>query len=351
MVQYQDLIEELKKGDITFPVYALVGEEGLLISEAVDKIVDKALPDGMKDFNYNLFYAKENSIDEALNAVCTLPLMAKKRVVVLRDIDQYPASSLDRLADYLKNPSSSTCLIITAKKIDQRTKFFKALQNDSMIIACGPLYENQIKSWIRFRAKSYGLEFTEDALNIFYEVAGNELGTIDNELKKISSYCESKKKIGTDDVELLVGKSRIYSIFNLINAIGEKRLEKALLILKKMLNDGEPPLMILAMIARQFRLMVRAIEYQRDGLSAPEVSKKIGLFGNIFNAFREQLRNFTLDEILKKHKLFFYADSELKGGVYSPEMILNDLILSSAAVLKDWHDKLYDKLFYCWILV
>lgn len=334
MVQYQDLIEELKKGDISFPVYALVGEEGLLISEAVDKIVDKALPDGMKDFNYNLFYAKENSIDEALNAVCTLPLMAKKRVVVLRDIDQYPASSLDRLADYLKNPSSSTCLIITAKKIDQRTKFFKALQNDSMIIACGPLYENQIKSWIRFRAKSYGLEFTEDALNIFYEVAGNELGTIDNELKKISSYCESKKKIDTDDVELLVGKSRIYSIFNLINAIGEKRLEKALLILKKMLNDGEPPLMILAMIARQFRLMVRAIEYQRDGLSAPEVSKKIGLFGNIFNAFREQLRNFTLDEILKKHKLFFHADSELKGGVYSPEMILNDLIFKLCSSVK-----------------
>ncbi len=326
MLQYQDLIEELKKKDVSFPIYGLVGEEGLLISEGIDKIVDNALSGGTKDFNYNLFYAKENSIDEVLNAVSTLPLMAKKRVVVLRDIDQYPASSLDRFADYLKKPSDSTCLIITAKKIDQRTRFFKALQDNSMIISCGPLYENQIKFWTRSRAKSYGIEFTEDALNMFFEVAGNELGLIDNELKKISSYCESKKKIDTDDIELLVGKSRIYSIFNLINAIGEKRLERALLILKKMLNDGEPPLMILAMIARQFRLMVRAIEYQRDGLSAPEVSKKIGLFGNIFNAFREQLRNFTLDEILKKHKLFFHADSELKGGGCSPEIILNDLI-------------------------
>ena len=326
MLQYQDLIEELKKKDISFPIYALIGEEGLLISEGVDKIVDKALPDGMKDFNYNLFYAKENGIDEALNAVSTLPLMAKKRVVVLKEIDQYPASALEKFADYLKDPSDSTCLIITAKKIDQRTKFFKALQNNSMIVACGPLYENQIKSWIRFRARSYGLEFTEDALNIFYEVAGNELGIIDNELKKLSSYSEGKKKIDVSDVEDVVGKSRIYSVFNLINAIGEKRLEKALLILKKMLTDGEYPLVILSMIARQFRLMARAMEYQKEGLSPSEVSKRLGLFGNIFNAFKEQLKNFTLDELLKKHKFFFYVDSELKGGGRSPDMILNDLI-------------------------
>lgn len=326
MLQYQDLIEELKKEDISFPIYALIGEEGLLISEGVDKIVDKALAGGMKDFNYNLFYAKENSIDEALNAVSTLPLMAKKRVVILKEIDQYPASILERFADYLKEPSESTCLIITAKKIDQRTKFFKALQNSSMIIACGPLYENQIKSWIRFRARSYGLEFTEDALNIFQEVAGSELGIIDNELKKLTSYSEGKKRIDAVDVEAVVGKSRIYSVFNLINAIGEKRLEKALLILKKMLNDGEYPLVILSMIARQFRLMARAMEYQKQGLAPADVSKRIGLFGNIFNTFKEQLRNFTPDEVLKKHRLLYSVDSELKSGARPPEAVLNDLI-------------------------
>ncbi len=326
MQQYQDLIEELKKEDVSFPIYALIGEEGLLISEGVDKIINKALSGGMKDFNYNLFYAKESSIDDVLNAVHTLPLMTKKRVVVLKDIDQYPASILERLADYLKEPPDSTCLIITAKKIDQRTKFFKALQDNSMIVACGPLYENQVKPWIRFRARSYGLEFTEDALNIFYEVAGNELGIIDNELKKLSSYCESKKKIDVSDVEDVVGKSRIYSVFNLINAIGEKRLEKALLILKKMLNDGEPPLMILAMIARQFRLMTRAIEYHKKGLPLSEVSKRLVLFGSIFNTFKEQLKNFTLDEVLKKHRLLYNVDSELKSGVRPSEAILNDLI-------------------------
>ncbi|MBI5042637.1 MAG: DNA polymerase III subunit delta [Nitrospirae bacterium] len=326
MQQYQDLIEELKKEVLSFPIYTLIGEEGLLISEGVDKIVDKALSGGMKDFNFNLFYAKESSIDDVLNAVRTLPLMAKKRVVVLKEIDQYPASILERLADYLKEPSDSTCLIITAKKMDQRTRFFKALQNNSMLISCGPLYENQVKSWIRLRAKSYGLEFTEDALNIFFEVAGNELGIIDNELKKLSSYFEGKKRIDITDVEELVGKSRVYSVFNLINAIGEKRLEKALLILKKMLNDGEYPLVILSMIARQFRLIARAMEYQREGLSPLEVSKRIGLFGNIFSTFKEQLKNFTLEEVLKKYRLLYNADSELKSGIRSPDVILNDLI-------------------------
>lgn len=325
MLQYQDLINELKDGKITL-IYILVGEEEFLIAGAIDRIVDIALSGGIKDFNYSIFNAKENGVDEALNAAKTFPLMAQKRAVVLKGIDQYPPSVLDKLSDYIADPSPSTCLIITAKKVDQRTKFFKLLNKNTMLISCNPLYDNQIKPWIRSRAKSYSLEFTDDALDLFAEVAGNELGIIDNELKKLSSYGEAKKRIEASDVEDLVGRSRTYSIFSLINAIGEKSLEKALFILKEMLNDEVRPLIILSMIARQFRLMAKASELQKEGLPANEISKRIGLYGNILHSFLSQLKNFTIDEILKDHGLLYYIDSELKSGIRSQEIILNNLL-------------------------
>lgn len=328
MKQFYDLIEELKKGGQTAPVYTIIGAEGLLISEAVNKIVETALTGAVRDFNYNLFYAKENSIDEALDAAKTLPLMANKRVVILKDVDQYPAPVHERLAGYLNNPSPSTSLILTANKIDQRTKFYKAVEKGSRVILFGTLYENQVRQWTRYRAKSYGLEFTEDAINLFFEVSGSELGIIDNELKKLASYIEGKKKIDVSDVEGVVGRSRVYSVFNLIDAIGERKAGQALLILKNMLNDDEHPLGILFMIARQFRLMAKAMEFHKHGLSAGEMSKKLGLPVNILtNNLMRQIKNFTLDEVLKKYRLFYYADSELKGSIKSPEIILDDLIL------------------------
>lgn len=328
MKQFYDLIEGFKKEGQTAPVYTIIGTEELLISEAVGKIVEAALTGAVRDFNYHIFYAKESSIDEALDAARTLPLMASRRVVILKDVDQYPASAHERLADYLSNPSPSTCLILTAAKIDQRTKFYKAVDKGSRVILFGVIYENQVRQWIRYRAKSYGLEFTEEGINLFFEVSGSELGIIDNELKKLASYIEGKKKIDASDVEDAVGRSRVYSVFNLIDAIGERKVEKALLILKKMLNNDEHPLGILFMIARQFRLMAKAIEFQKNGLSAGEMSKRLGLPVNILtNNLMKQIKNFTLDEVLKKYRLFYYADSELKGSIKSPEIILDNLVL------------------------
>ena len=127
-------------------------------------------------------------------------------------------------------------------------------------------------------------------MHVFREMVGNDLSEVYQELSKMVSFVGTRKEIEVDDVESVVSRVRPHSIFELTEAIGMKNCPKALILLDRMLEGGEPPLRILTMVVRQFRHLWIAREMQDGGSRSPEIAKALGIPGFLAGKFLPQVR-------------------------------------------------------------
>ena len=111
------------KGLKPSPVYLFTGEERLFIDEGVRLVSARVLEDGIREFNCDILSATDIKASNVIGIAETLPVMTNCRVVVVKDIDEWASKERERLISYINNPSMSTCLILTATKLDKGKVF------------------------------------------------------------------------------------------------------------------------------------------------------------------------------------------------------------------------------------
>src|SRR5262245_52510506 len=139
----QEFETSLQKGKIP-PICFLYGEEAFLVERAVRMLLDRAIDPSLKDFNYNVFYGNESKGIEIVDAAQTLPMFADRRAVLVKRAEALKADAQEALLPYIQNPCTSTCLIFTGAKIDQRKKFFLELKKHGALVEYKRLYDNKL---------------------------------------------------------------------------------------------------------------------------------------------------------------------------------------------------------------
>jgi DNA polymerase-3 subunit delta len=122
------------------------------------------------------------------------------------------------------------------------------------------------------------------------------------------------------------------SIFNLTDCLAGKDRVSALDALQCLLEQGEHPLKILAMIARHYRLMVRAKEMVQKGSSATDAGKRVGINDFHLKGFVKQVQAFSLDQVQDYFTLLFQSDRKLKSSRINEKIILEDMIARLCAL-------------------
>ncbi|MBI5183175.1 MAG: DNA polymerase III subunit delta [Nitrospinae bacterium] len=326
-MNYSELIKKIDKGEIG-PLYLFHGVERFLIDEAINKIIARLTNKDNKIFNLTTVDAHDADISVIIDNARTLPFLGDRRVLIIKGIDEIKnLEGEDMLISYCSSPSLSTCLIFIAGKIDLRKRLYAVITKNGEVVHFNRQYENQVMSWLYKRVGDFNLKITEEARRSLWEMVGNDLQRLNNELEKIITYIGDKTIIRRDDVEEVVGYIKVDSIFELTDAIGEKNVEKGLGYLHNIFSHGEPPLKILIMIIRQFRLVWQAKVYKEMGYSPSDIAKRIKVMPYLISRIIEQSRRFDEEEL----KLGFYKmlgrDIELKTSDSSPLMILESLIL------------------------
>jgi DNA polymerase-3 subunit delta len=111
----------------------------------------------------------------------------------------------------------------------------------------------EYKGWIRRKFEINGISIGNEAIETFYQRAGNNLENADNETNKLISYASSTKEVSVDDVLNLVIKEMDTNVFSLSNAIIAKDKEKALNVYNNLLLAGEDPVGLLSLSSRALR--------------------------------------------------------------------------------------------------
>lgn len=227
----EKIIAEWKKS-IFKPVYWLEGDEEYFIDKAVNYAEHHILSETDASFNLSIFYGRDASWADVINACRRYPMFAERQVVLLKEGQLM--RDVEKLEAYVENPLSSTVFVVAYKnkKVDGRTKFAKVLKEKGVLVSTKKMYDNQLPEWTQELITSKGLSISPKGLNLLVDHIGNDLTRIENEVEKISVNLGKKKTITEEDIEEFVGVSKEFNVFELQSALAKKDLAKAIRIIQ-----------------------------------------------------------------------------------------------------------------------
>ena len=322
---YAQLQAEVRRGKLS-SLYLLAGEEAFQREEALSLIIQTAVDEATKDFNFDLFYSDDFDPEAFLNAALSLPMMAERRMVVLKSCEKISDGVAGKFLSLVSNPPESTCMVFTGSKVNLKRKLFAAMKDKGVVVAFKPLYDDQIPGWIQTRVRGKEKEIAPDALRLLHDSVGNNLGEIASEIEKLCAFLDERKAIRREDVEQVVGVSREYNAFELADAVGRRKRREALIILKKMLERGERATWILRALVRHLILLSKTQKLQRAGLSRSELAKRLKVHPYFLNEYLTQSRSFPSHDLAQGLGLLLEAEDHLKSG-YQKEQIVMELLI------------------------
>ncbi len=324
-MDYTQFFKDLKANKIS-PVYLFWGEENYLLEDAIKALTEKLVERETADFNLDVFYGSEVDGAKILQAATSFPIMAENRMVIVKELDRLKAQSLQLLSSYAKRPLKTTCLVLSASELNFRLKPFQELKKSALEVEFKPLYDNQVIAWLKHYVSGKKYSITEEAITLIQENVGNSLRDLVNELDKIFLNSGERKQIEGNDVRHVVGLSRDFSIFELLNLIGERQLKTALVTLSRILELGESPIKIITMLTRHFGILLKIKHGQRTGTPQNQLASLAGVAPFFINDYQKQAKNFSQEQVQKAFHSLMKADTALKSSSQKPFVILELLI-------------------------
>ena len=313
------------------PLYLFSGPEEFLKEEVLKKLRGALLAPEAVDLNYHLFYGKEDSGARIVETALTLPFMAEKRLVVVKEGEKLRAADKKEIIHYAHSPSPSTCLVILLNKIDRRESFYSLLIKSGEEVSFKPVSTRDIHNWIMNRARAEGKRITPQAAFELKERIGGNLRELTGHLTKLFLYTGDKKDIGVEEVRALVGEGRETSSFDITEAISEIKKDKALKILGKILSEGGEAPEIIGLIAWQMRRIAEAKSRIKRGDVPAEVCQSLRIPPFFRKKFLSQVKKFSLPELGKSFSYLLEADRKFKRGGLTPDLVLELLVIKLCA--------------------
>jgi DNA polymerase III subunit delta len=326
-----DLIGAIEGGQVD-PIYALHGAERYLIDRCLAAIRLAVLGSagGGASFNYDVFELKETPLARVVNTARTLPMMAKRRLVMAKGIDEVKAPELEPLLPYVQDPNPSTCLVLVGEKIDTRFKVFATLRKAGYLHDFPPLRDRELAGWLAREARLRKAALDSDAATALAEIAGPDLGRLSMALEQLTLYVGEGKRIRLEDVEELIAETRQRGVFELTKAIGEGNVERALRLLANMQRNREPALRLQFMLVRQLRQIWRAKELAAEGLARNEIAAQVGIAPFFLDDVLIPARRMSNATLQRSFGRLYRADRILKSSRVDGDLVMSKLVQSLA---------------------
>jgi DNA polymerase-3 subunit delta len=311
--------------------YGIFGEEDFLVGLALETFFSSSAFAANFSLNVERFLAGETSPGRVLESARTLPFLGKRRLVVVKNCNQYKAEQLGEFLPYLEDPAPTTCLVFSGTKLDQRLRFAKALDRRGRLHVYKRLYPKQVVPWLAERARLRGKWLAPEAAAQLSELTALGLGALDSELEKLSLFVGGRKQIVPLDVAAVTGRGQLYSIFDLTDALAAGRLERALSAYNQLDSLGEPAVRVLAMLMRLFRQISSAREIIEHGGGLSQVQQELRLPPTAARTIFTRAERSGARELAAYLRRLLAADIALKSSPGADKIIIENLIMDLCA--------------------
>ncbi|HXI40257.1 MAG TPA: DNA polymerase III subunit delta [Bryobacteraceae bacterium] len=216
--------------------YYISGEDDYQKDDAIRQLIDAALDPGARDFNLDTRRSPDLDAETLGVLVSTPPMMASRRIVVLREVNGLKKDARKVLDQYLTKPASDLLLIMTAPA---GSKPDASLSASSTSLHFDPLTGDRIPKWIAHRATTeLGVKISEGAIELLQAAVGSDLHQLSGELEKLASYIEGHgEEISEEAVAAIVGVRRGETQADLLDAVADRNAPRALGLITHVLNQ------------------------------------------------------------------------------------------------------------------
>lgn len=307
-------------------IYLIYGEEDYFINKEIDKIKNE-----YKDYEVVSYDMTLNNISDALEDALMGSLFSSNKLIICTNSFFLTGTKceiehkIDDLLKYLTIDSDNILVIsVNSDTLDNRKKIVKEL-NKFKVIKCDKLKPNELNKFIKDYCKNNNYKINEDAVNLMIERLNDNLYIISSELDKMFLYKEDDV-ITKKDVSEVVSRVINTNIFDLINAIVEKNIDKALFVYDDLLLINEEEIKLIVTLANQFRLIYQVKSMFKSGYSELDISKSLGV-----HPYRIKLANgvnIKMDDILKILRSLASLDENIKTGKVDKKEAFLKFILS-----------------------
>lgn len=235
VLDFDTVARALAKGALA-GAYYLFGSEDVLKDETLRQILDRALEPGTRDFNFDQRSAQSLDPEEVGSLCQTLPMMAERRVVVIRDVEAWKRKPKARAAmlRYLERPAPETLVVLIQGSAEEsEDKEFVRL---TTAVRFAPLAPERAIEWTAERARSRGIRLEPDAAEHLVRSVGAELGCLAAELEKLAALPPDEaltaKRVGE-----LVGIRHGETIFDWRDAVLDDKTARAASLLNPVLSQ------------------------------------------------------------------------------------------------------------------
>ncbi len=285
-------------------VYLLLGDDKERKARSVEKL--------RKGRTADSYDAAETTPEAVISACNSYSLFGEGAFVVVRDLDAWNAAQKLKIVDYLEDPAPGADLVMLGEKLGAREKLLAAVKKAGEVHNFKQPTGKALVRWTMGYAKKQGLKMPENVAEELVVRCSNDKARVSRETEKLALYAAGTATI--EDVEALCPPDPQSNIFAFVDALGAGDRNKALGLLEALVGTGEPPLRIVHMIRRQFRLLARARALFAEGASRSEVASTLKVPPFVARKLEEQAQKISEDNLERALALTLDLESGLKGG-------------------------------------
>ena len=330
-ISLRDLEKKLSKNQIS-PLYFIAGPELFLIKESLFRIRSHVLSADSLDFNYEVFRLGEVEAEKIREAVETLPVFSKRRIIVCEQAQNLNEKDWKILKPIVSPPLETCVLIFVSSGIDKRKKIIKSLVSCCELILANPPKSAEWPIWLKWMGNKQGISFSDSAAGLIKEYACYDLAHLETEVKKLKNFLgEGKTHISKEDVLQVVPRVRPENIFALSKAIGQKNLSSALVCLARLLEDNHNEVGALALISRHVRILARVKEGMKKGYTEQTLCEKTGVHRFFIRDYMQESSSWTDKKIISTIQILKDTDKALKSSSLPSHIWLENFIIKTCS--------------------
>jgi DNA polymerase-3 subunit delta len=326
--------------------YILHGEDTFAIAEQVHSLKEKLGDPSLAALNTVELDGRTVTLPELRSAADAVPFLTERRLVIVTGLlarlmgrtgegeEEAGATPIkefrDALVAYLPQiPPTTALVLVESRPLPERNRFLNLAGRHESGFAkrYDPPKGQALVQWIIKRARAAGGEFTSEAAQALASAVGEDTRLLDNEIEKLVAYADYSRPVDLPDVEMLTPYGGEVKIFDMVDAMGQKRGPAAVGYLLRLLDQpNQSPLSVFGMIARQFRLLLAARELLADGAAPAQVTAELSLPPFVASKVVDQARLFSLADLEAIFRRLLDMDLGIKSSQIDGALALETFV-------------------------
>ena len=331
-----EFFHSMKTGNI-LSCYLFEGEEEYLKESALQQLRQKVLLPPFGDMNETVL--NDPDAETLITVSETLPMMADKRLVVIRDSSLLSASREgaktgkkkdtdgDSVSAYIAKLPPTTCLVFfTRGKANGVRKLYKEINKLGGLVSFEQLSNDGLVKWIARELKAQGKQIAQHTAEQLIFTAGRDLGTLKNELGKAAAHAGERDVVEREDIAAVVTPTVEYKVFDLADNVAEGNAPKAISLMNNLIREGEQRFMLLALLQRQYRQLLFASILTHKGVQSAAIAQQLSIPPFVAKKMQGMTKRFSIKQLKDCYDYCVDMEFLVKSGQMAEEGALEQVV-------------------------